>query len=303
MEDQYESILEKIKTVTFEAGKIIKEASEQKETCNTGYEVKNASLTDLVTKTDKTVEEFLYNNLKKLFPDFLFIGEEGTALKAKKVTLTNAPTWIIDPLDGTTNFIHSFPIFGISIALVVNKEPVIGLIHFPLYNETYWGIKNKGSFKNGKKLPLIKNVSLKSLKECTIIAEYGVDRTPEIIQKKLETLKNLISYPIHGVRSFGCATYHLCLIASGIGDIFFEAGMHAWDIAAGSLIVKEAGGCSVGWRREEGLKEDVLIADEKLDLLGRKILSIRYVPEGKEKQSELLNEVRKRINDFSVESD
>ena len=84
--------------------------------------------------------------------------------ESKKINLTDNPTWVIDPLDGTTNFVHGFPFVCISIGLVLNKEPVLGLIYNPILNEMYWGIKNKGSYLNGNKLPLIKNKPINSRK-------------------------------------------------------------------------------------------------------------------------------------------
>lgn len=106
------------------------------------------SNTDLVTETDQAVEKLLIEGLSKAFPSHKFIGEESAAA-GQKYTLTDAPTWIIDPIDGTTNFVHRIPLVAICLGLTINKEPVIGIVYNPITNEIFSAIKGRGAFKNG----------------------------------------------------------------------------------------------------------------------------------------------------------
>jgi len=204
MELNYEEILEKVKSIVIKAGEKIKEAFESREIINKSIEIKDSNTTDLVTEVDKKVEEIIFNSLKKLYPEFKLIGEETvSSSESKKVNLTDTPTWVIDPVDGTTNFVHGFPFVCISIGLVVKKEPKLGIIYNPILNEMYWGIKNKGSFMNGKKLPLIKNNQIISLEKSLFVIEYGIFFDQEKLNTIIENISNMLSIPAHGIRSLG----------------------------------------------------------------------------------------------------
>ena len=123
MELNYEDILVKVKEIAIESGSIIKKSFESREILS--LDIKDSNTTDLVTEIDKKVETLIFNSLKKLYPSFILIGEETvSSSESKKINLTDNPTWVIDPLDGTTNFVHGFPFVCISIGLVLNKEPV-----------------------------------------------------------------------------------------------------------------------------------------------------------------------------------
>lgn len=106
---------------------------------------------DLVTETDQQIEKLLIDSLSKQFPDHKFIGEESVA-EGSQCSLTNCPTWIIDPIDGTMNFVHSFPHSCISIALFVNQKPSIGIIYNPVLNQLFTARKGKGAFLNGERI-------------------------------------------------------------------------------------------------------------------------------------------------------
>ena len=175
MELNYEEILNKVKPIIIKAGDKIKEAFESREIITNSLNIKDSNTTDLVTEIDKSTEKFIFNSLKELYPNFRLVGEETvSSSESQKVNLTDEPTWVIDPLDGTTNFVHGFPFVCISIGLVVNKESMLGIIYNPILNEMYWGIKNKGSYLNNKKLPLIKNTPIKSLNKSLFVIEFGV---------------------------------------------------------------------------------------------------------------------------------
>lgn len=303
----YSKVLEEVKSVILEAGKIIKTSLENREEISSSIEVKDNNSSNVVTIVDKNVEQFLNSQLKTHFPSFLFIGEESTSSQvSQKINLTNAPTWVIDPLDGTTNFVHGIPFICISISLVVNKIPVIGVIYNPVTSDLYWAQKGKGSFLNGKKLPLLnKKEKLSSLEKCLILTEYGYHREEETVDKILGTIKNLLNNKVHGVRSFGSCALNMCFVAQGCADIYYEKGIHAWDYAAAALIIKEAGGVCVNWRREESLSQEIKIKDEGLNLISRNVVCIRHFDgeEGEEIQEKLINEMRKLIVDFDIECD
>ena len=303
MELNYDEILSKTKDIIIKAGKIIKEAFESREIINSSIEIKDSNPTDLVTVVDKNVENFLFSSLKELFPSFLFIGEETvSSSESKKVNLKDTPTWVIDPVDGTTNFVHGFPFVCICIGLLVRKEPVLGIVYNPILNELYWGIKGKGGFMNDKKLPLIKNTPLKSLQKSLIVTEFQY-LGQDILNNKIGDVKKILSIPAHGVRSLGSCALNILQVARGGADFFAHIGMHIWDVAAAMVILRESGGVIVGYRRPEGIDKDILIVDEPYDICGRKALCIRGLIEGKKYQSKLLGEIREKLKDFNIESD
>lgn len=304
MELDLEDILSKTKNIVIKAGELVKEAFESREIINSTIELKDSNPTDLVTIVDKNVEKLLFSSLKQLYPTFLFIGEETvSSTESKKVNLTDNPTWIIDPVDGTTNFVHGFPYVCICVGLSIKKEPVLGIIYNPILNEMYWGIKGKGAFFNDKQLPLVKNVKLKNIEKSLILTEYGYFLGQDQINIKMKNVKNLLSIPVHAVRALGSTALDIMQLARGGGDFFFHIGMHIWDLAAAMVILKETGGVMVGYKRPEGVGGNILIVDEPYDICSRKVLCIRGICEGKSYQSKLLEEIRQKIKEFDIESD
>ena len=300
----YEEILSKIKPIILEAGSKVKQAFDSREIIDNSTEEKDSNPTDLVTEVDKSVENFLFTSLRNLYPSFDLVGEETVSSRVKKkVDLKDTPTWVIDPVDGTTNFVHGFPFVCICVGLCVNKKPVLGVVYSPILEEFYWGIEGKGSYMNDRKLPLIKNTPIKSIKKSLFITEYGYYLGKEKVDIKVGNAKNLLSIPVHGIRSLGSCALDMCQVARGGADFYFEIGIHTWDVAAATVIIRESGGAVVGYRRPEGLDEKILIVDEPYDLNQRKVLCIRSTKEGKEFQSKLLEEVRNNLKDFEIESD
>ena len=123
---------------------------------------------DLVTDTDRAVEEFLFTQLRQHFPDHRFIGEEGTN---DRVPLTDHPTWIVDPIDGTMNFVHTFPFVCVSIGLTVNQRPVLGVVYSPFLNKLYTAREGVGAQCNGR--PIAVSKRCQSLREALLIFEFG----------------------------------------------------------------------------------------------------------------------------------
>ncbi|KAK0081618.1 hypothetical protein PV325_011862 [Microctonus aethiopoides] len=195
---------------------------------------------DLVTETDKQVEKLFMDGISAKFPDHRFIGEETTSDGAK-IQLTDAPTWIIDPIDGTMNFVHGLPHTCISVALVINKVTEIGIVYNPILEQLFTARKGKGSFLNGTS---IKVSGVKELKKALLMVEMGTSRDPEKMKVVMENIQILTS-KVHGLRTLGSAALNMCMVALGGADANFEFGIHVWDIAAGDLIVREAGGVCI----------------------------------------------------------
>jgi myo-inositol-1(or 4)-monophosphatase len=175
---------------------------------------------DFVTKTDKRVEEILIDELTKSKKNYSFLTEES----GKIINNDKDKRWIIDPIDGTTNFLHGIPHFAISIALEIENEIKSALIHDPIKNEMFFAEKNNGAFFNNHRV----RVSNKNnIEDCLFSSDqYGL----KIISPSLN------------MRSTGCAALDLAYVGSGRFDGFFHNKINLWDIAAGILIVKEAGG-------------------------------------------------------------
>ncbi|XP_010463715.1 PREDICTED: inositol-phosphate phosphatase-like isoform X1 [Camelina sativa] len=200
--------------------------------------VEHKGQVDLVTETDKGCEELVFNHLKQLFPNHKFIGEETTA--AFGVTeLTDEPTWIVDPLDGTTNFVHGFPFVCVSIGLTIGKIPVVGVVFNPIMDELYTGVQGKGAFLNGKP---IKVSTQSELVTALLVTEAGTKRDKATLDDTTNRINSLLT-KVRSLRMSGSCALDLCGVACGRVDIFYEVGFGGpWDIAAGIVIVKEAGG-------------------------------------------------------------
>jgi len=194
-------------------------------------------LIDLVTQTDKEVEDFIINSIKQEYPNHCFLAEES--YDGLSYNLTDEPTWIIDPIDGTTNFVHRYPLVCVSIGFAIKKRVVVGVVYNPVLNELYEAIVGKGSLLNGKRIH-VSNCS--QIHKSLIATNVGYDRTAEGIQFMLNNIRNLLECNVQSIRSQGTAALDLCAVACGRIDCFYEFGIHPWDIAAGMLIVQEAGG-------------------------------------------------------------
>lgn len=193
-------------------------------------DVKQAS--DFVTSVDRKSEEIIINTIKNKYPDHIFIAEEST-----KDTASGTFRWIIDPLDGTTNFIHQYPVFSVSIALEYEDDIILGVVYDPLREELFTAEKGKGAFLNG--VPF--RVSSISDLSGSLIATGFPFRQKEIIDDYLQLFKNIF-HQVSDIRRAGSAAIDLAHIACGRCDGFFEIGLSPWDIAAGSLLILEAGG-------------------------------------------------------------
>jgi len=228
----YGAYFQRATEVAIDAGKKIRPAfySEKVITSKEGH-------VDLVTETDKEVERFVISSLRESFPDHLFLGEETHSGESEAVA--DNPTWVIDPIDGTTNFIHRFPFLCISIALCINKAVVLGVVYNPVLEEMFTAVKGEGAFLNGRPISIS---SASHVYEAVVCTNVGYDRTPQGTTFMLGMLHTLLSQKVQSIRMGGSAALDMCNVACGRVDAFYEFGIHVWDIAAGSLIVCEAGG-------------------------------------------------------------
>jgi myo-inositol-1(or 4)-monophosphatase len=189
-------------------------------------------LNDMVSYVDKSAEEKLVRNLEKLIPDAGFLTEEKTINKTGKTY-----TWIIDPLDGTTNFIHGIPTYAISVALYEDNLPVIGVVYEINRGEMFYAYKGGPAFLNKKEIRVSTNPDLKSSLLATGFPYYQFE-----YQTQYMNLLGEMMQKTHGLRRIGSAATDLVYTACGRFDAYFEYNIQPWDIAGGCFIVQQAGG-------------------------------------------------------------
>ncbi|XP_075513775.1 inositol-phosphate phosphatase-like isoform X1 [Primulina tabacum] len=200
--------------------------------------VEHKGQVDLVTETDKTCEKLIFDHLKQHFPEHKFVGEETTAA-CGATELTQEPTWIVDPLDGTTNFVHGFPFVCVSIGLTIGRIPMVGVVYNPIMDELFMAIRGKGAFLNGK---AIKVSSQTELVKALLATEVGTKRDKATVDETTNRINSLL-FKVRSLRMSGSCALNLCGIACGRLDLFYELGFGGpWDVAAGAVIVTEAGG-------------------------------------------------------------
>ncbi|KAG9443615.1 hypothetical protein H6P81_014955 [Aristolochia fimbriata] len=200
--------------------------------------VEHKGQVDLVTETDKACEDLIFNRLKQKFPDHKFIGEE-TSAEFGTAELTDDPTWMVDPLDGTTNFVHGYPFVCVSIGLSIAKVPTVGVVYNPIMNELFTGIRGQGAFLNGNP---IKVSSQSELVTALLASEVGTKRDKVTVDATTNRLNSLL-FKVRSLRMSGSCALNLCGVACGRLDLMYELGFGGpWDVAAGAVIIQEAGG-------------------------------------------------------------
>jgi myo-inositol-1(or 4)-monophosphatase len=199
----------------------------------TGAEVERKGPRDLVTVADRDAEALILRALTEAFPDHGILGEEGARREAEP----DAPTWIVDPLDGTTNFVHGIPVFAVSLGLVERGRPVLGVVHAPALGQTFWGGPGQGAHEGDRPVSVSVTPMLSEAVLATGFA-YGIDRVPD------DNLDNLASIAkvSRGIRRLGSAAIDLAWVASGRLDGFWELHLSPWDVAGGAALVLAAGG-------------------------------------------------------------
>ena len=199
-------------------------------TTETDYTLKS-SAHDLVTDTDREAEALIVERLTDAFPDHGVVAEEESA-----VQLDARFRWVIDPIDGTTNFAHGIPFFSVSIALEDEGTPVLGVLYDPMHGEMFTSEKGQGAYLNGRPM----RVSAVEKLQRAVFAT-GFPHTPDLRQVNLRNFERFV--PItQGLRRFGSAALALAYVAAGRLDGYWDLDLNRWDLAAGVLLVSEAGG-------------------------------------------------------------
>lgn len=197
-----------------------------------------SGIQNLVTEYDKASEDSIISMILKSFPEHAILAEESGEIQKGE----SAVEWIIDPLDGTVNFAHNIPLFSISIAALIKKTIVTGVVYQPMTHELFTAEKGKGAFLNGKRIFVSKTSNFESSIMSTGFP-YNVDKDP------LKCVEKFAQMQLKGVpiRRLGSAAIDMAYVAAGRCDVFWEVGLHPWDIAAGKLLIEEAGGKVTHW--------------------------------------------------------
>ena len=196
-------------------------------------QVSKKGTADFVTQADLKSEEILRTELGKARPGYGFLGEEGGLEEGSDKT----HRWIVDPLDGTTNFLHGIPHFAINVALERDAQIVAGVTYNPATNDLYWTERGRGAFHNDKRLRVSSRTRLDESVIATGIPFLGHGQHARFLKELHQ-----ISQRVAGIRRFGAAALDLAWVAAGRYDAFWERDLSPWDVAAGLLLVSEAGG-------------------------------------------------------------
>lgn len=205
-------------------------------------QIETKGMNDFVTRVDKESEWLIVSALQQLFPGSDFLAEEQSAVRSGAEY-----TWIIDPLDGTTNFIHGLPCFCVSIGLVKNDFPVLGVIYEVNQDECFYAWQGGGAWLNGKPIQCTGRTALAESLLVTGFPYYDYSK----IDEYLALFKYLMQHS-RGMRRLGSAAADLAYVAAGRCDAFYEYSLKAWDVAAGAVIVREAGGVVTDFSGENG---------------------------------------------------
>jgi len=211
---------------------------------------------DFVSIADKQAEQILHEELSKSRPDFGFLMEETGAITGKK-----GIRFIIDPLDGTTNFLHGIPHWAISIGVQENGQVIAGVIYDPLKEELFWAEKGIGAYMNDSRLRVSGRGKMDEAVLATGLPYKGHGAHEEVLAELTEIMP-----AVAGVRRFGAASLDLAYVAAGRYDGFWESNLQAWDMAAGVLIVQEAGGYVTDFKGGDAMLKSgtVVAANDRL---------------------------------------
>ena len=261
-------LLEFTKSISIRAGEILN--------ANFGkihYTKDKSSAIDLCTNADIESEKLITESILKEYPNHSIIAEEGY----EKQTDSDY-RWVIDPLDGTTNYVHNLPIFSVSIGLQYKAETILGVVYNPAVDKLFHAIKNEGAFMNDDKISVS---SSNTLSDCVLATGF-----PYIHDKYYDASFSIFKDfydKTQGLRRFGVASLDLCFVAMGRFDGFYEFNLKPWDICAGSIIVKEAGGLCTDWNNEPVpfsgsriLCSNTNIHRQMIDILNRKEYNLFY---------------------------
>jgi myo-inositol-1(or 4)-monophosphatase len=239
-------MIEDVIKIAKEAGAVVKEGF------GTNFNIEyKTNESNLVTAIDKASEKLITEFIKKSYPSHGILAEEGGEIKS-----TSEYVWVVDPIDGTTNFAHGLPIFSVSIGVQKKGKTIAGVVYDVMNDIVYSTELGGGSFANGKKLSVNKNDKLSHAVLVTGFP-YNIADNPENALEKFSALTKAS----RAVRRLGSAAIDLCYVARGVFDGFWEVQLHPWDMCAGKLIVEEAGGLVTDFKGKD------------IDIFSQKILA------------------------------
>lgn len=212
-----------------QAAAIIAEADRRRE-----FTVSEKSRADFVTEVDVAAERAIVASLRARFPDHAILGEEGGMSQG---SASGEWRWVIDPLDGTTNFIRGIPFFAVSVGLERQGVPVAGIVVDPVRGTEWTGARGQGAFRDGKRMRVSGESSLQGVLALTGIPFRKLDALPRYLPGMAR-----VALGTSGIRRMGSAALDLCAIADGRAEAFWEYGLSRWDLSAGVLLIEEAGG-------------------------------------------------------------
>lgn len=208
----------------------------------------------LVSEADLESERTIKEILAIAHPEVKFLGEEESYQNQNLSLSSEGLLWVVDPLDGTTNYVHNFPVFCISIGLMRDGEMILGLIDAPILEKTYSAMLGGGAFVNGQPMRVSER---KTVEDSLLATGFFAQNTPAL-EQQLKIFTDFI-YRARGVRRAGAAAFDLCMVAEGVFDGFWEKNLQPWDTCGGALIVKEAGGLVTDYKGKDFHPEDATI--------------------------------------------
>lgn len=261
----YQTLVEAAKTFAIDAAALVNSSGKR----NFAISSKSSS-NDMVTEVDKATESYLVERISKKFPNHSIIAEEGANHSG-----TSGISWVIDPIDGTTNFIYGFPSYSVSIGVRDNDHAVAGAIYSISEDTLYWAGAEMGAYKGSSQIRVRNQVPIAN---SLIGTGFGYTAVRRVAQARF--LAQLIG-EVRDIRRAGAASLDLCYVAEGRLDGYYESGLWPWDYTAASVIVKEAGGILLGPRDTEPSGELTVAASnaELATFLREKVLPYLPLPE------------------------
>ena len=223
---------------------------------------------DIATAIDTQNEDYISSQIAMHFPNHAIIGEESVGSGPIPQLSSTIPTWIIDPIDGTTNFVSGLPLCCVSIGLCLFGKPYMGVVYAPMTQELYVAVRGRGAYRNGVRLSssstttsssssstTAEQTKKKTLAESVVCFEFGYERTEEGISSMIDPVRRLLLHGVRGTRSLGSGVLNLCYVASGRLDLVYAGlaseGWKPWDYCAGLVVATEAGCCMTHLKMEE----------------------------------------------------
>ncbi|HET9887187.1 MAG TPA: inositol monophosphatase family protein [bacterium] len=246
------ALLRTAEEIAREAGELLLESASRP------LEVREKGATDLVTSADQASEELILKRIRAAYPDHRILSEESAG---KIERISSGALWIVDPLDGTTNYAHGLPIWAVSIACCIDGETVAGVVLDPARRECFTALRGEGAYLNGRP---IRVSSRERLQDALLVTGFPYD----VHTSAIDNLDHFVNFMkrSRAVRRLGSAAIDLAYVACGRFDGFWELKLHPWDVAAGALIVEEAGGKVVNFDGSlfDPFSEEIVAANSKL---------------------------------------